>query len=154
MLDYRLMFAPDVHFGSKADIACAALADNAHNNEIRDNVAKRMRRQPTPFRQRIPVGLGTVRSATKAMQTHVFISSEPERGWLVEDRNIVVDYRYSQGEPSRRKAAIIVTAGGAQASLAAKSAGLPCARPRQSLRHPRDPLMATDLYDFPMSIAD
>jgi hypothetical protein len=82
MLDYRLMFALDVRFGSKADIACAALADNAHNDEIRDNVAKRMRRQPTPFRQRIPVGLGTVRSATKAMQTQVFISSEPERGGL------------------------------------------------------------------------
>jgi hypothetical protein len=43
------MFALDVRFGSKADIACAALADNAHNDEIRDNVAKRMRRQPTHF---------------------------------------------------------------------------------------------------------
>ena len=30
-------------------ISCAALADNVHNDEILDNVAKRMRRQPTPF---------------------------------------------------------------------------------------------------------
>jgi ABC-type uncharacterized transport system substrate-binding protein len=70
-------------------------------------------------------------------------------GGFVEDRNVVVDYRYAQGQPSRlpllasdlvrREAAVIVTAGGAQAALAAKSAGLPCARPRQSFRHPRDP---------------
>jgi putative ABC transport system substrate-binding protein len=70
-------------------------------------------------------------------------------GGFVEDRNVVVDYRYAQGQPSRlpllasdlvrRAAAVIVTAGGDQAALAAKSAGLPCARPRQSFRHPRDP---------------
>jgi len=53
-------------------ISCAALADNVHNDEILDNVAKRMRRQPTPFHQRIPVGLGTVRSATKAMHNSCF----------------------------------------------------------------------------------
>jgi putative ABC transport system substrate-binding protein len=53
-------------------------------------------------------------------------------GGFVEGRNVALEYRYAQGQPSRlpslasdlvrREVAVIVTTGGAQAALAAKSA--------------------------------
>jgi hypothetical protein len=96
---------------------------------------------------RTPLRLGGCLAARGERQLMFSFRQGLSAGGFVEDRNVVVDYRYAQGQPSRlpllasdlvrREAAVIVI--GAQAALAAKSAGLPCARPRQSFRHPRDP---------------
>jgi putative ABC transport system substrate-binding protein len=82
---------------------------------------------------RMPViGFLSIRSPDTDAQFTVSFHQGLSAGGFVEGRNVAVEYRYAQGQPSRlpslasdlvrRQVAIIVTTGGGQAALAAKSA--------------------------------
>jgi putative ABC transport system substrate-binding protein len=78
------------------------------------------------------IGFLSIRSPDTDAQLIASFRQGLSAGGFVEDRNVAVEYRYAQGQPSRlpslasdlvrRQVAIIVTTGGAQAALAAKSA--------------------------------
>jgi putative tryptophan/tyrosine transport system substrate-binding protein len=78
------------------------------------------------------IGFLSIRSPDTDAQLMVSFRHGLSAGGFVEGRNIAVEYRYAQGQPSRlpslasdlvrRQVAIIVTTGGAQSALAAKSA--------------------------------
>jgi ABC-type uncharacterized transport system substrate-binding protein len=78
------------------------------------------------------VGFLSIRSPDTDAKLMVSFHQGLSAGGFVEGRNVAVEYRYAQGQPSRlpslasdlvrRQVAIIVTTGGAQAALAAKSA--------------------------------
>ena len=78
------------------------------------------------------IGFLSIRSPDTDAQFTVSFHQGLSAGGFVEGRNVAVEYRYAQGQPSRlpslasdlvrRQVAIIVTTGGGQAALAAKSA--------------------------------
>ena len=78
------------------------------------------------------LGFLSIRSPDTDAQLVVSFRQGLNEGGFVEGSNVAVEYRYAQGQPSRlpslasdlvrRQVAIIVTTGGAQAALAAKSA--------------------------------
>jgi putative ABC transport system substrate-binding protein len=77
------------------------------------------------------IGFLSNRSPDTDAQLMVSLRQGLSAGGFVEGRNVAVEYRYAQGQPSRlpslasdlvgRQVAVIVTTGGAQAALAAKS---------------------------------
>ncbi len=78
------------------------------------------------------IGFLSIRSPDTDAQLMASFRQGLSAGGFVEGRNVAVEYRYAQGQPSRlsslasdlvrRQVAIIATTGGAQAALAAKSA--------------------------------
>src|ERR1700704_412573 len=78
------------------------------------------------------IGYLSIRSPDADAPLMVSFRQGLNEGGFVEGSNIAVEYRYAQGQPSslpslasdliRRQVTIIVTTGGAQAALAAKSA--------------------------------
>jgi putative ABC transport system substrate-binding protein len=78
------------------------------------------------------IGFLSIRSPDADAQLMVSFRQGLSAGGFVEDRNVAVEYRYAQGQPGRlpslasdlvrRQVSVIVTTGGAQAALAAKSA--------------------------------
>src|SRR5262249_23033248 len=87
-----------------------------------------IRAQPT-----MPViGFLSIRSPEADAQLLLAFRRGLSAGGFVDGRNVALEYRYAQGQPSRlpslasdlvrRQVAVIVTTGGAQAALAAKSA--------------------------------
>ena len=78
------------------------------------------------------IGFLSIRSPDTDAQFMVSFHQGLSAGGFVEGRNVAVEYRYAQGQPSRlpslasdlvrRQVSIIVTTGGGQAALAAKSA--------------------------------
>jgi putative ABC transport system substrate-binding protein len=82
--------------------------------------------------QQMPViGFLSIRSPEADAQLLLALRRGLRAGGFVESRNVALEYRYAQGQPSRlpslaselvrREVAVIVTTGGAQAALAAKS---------------------------------
>jgi putative ABC transport system substrate-binding protein len=90
-------------------------------------LAARAQQQAMPV-----IGFLSTRSPDTDAQLMVSLRQGLSAGGFVEDRNVAVEYRYAQGQPSRlpslasdlvrRQVAIMVTTGGTQAALAAKSA--------------------------------
>jgi putative ABC transport system substrate-binding protein len=89
--------------------------------------------QPLAQQPAMPViGYLSIRSAESDMQLMASLRQGLSAGRFTEGRNVALEHRYAQGQPSRlpslgadlvrRQVAIIATTGGAQAALAAKSA--------------------------------
>jgi putative ABC transport system substrate-binding protein len=77
------------------------------------------------------IGVLSIRSPDTDAQLLLSLRQGLSTGGFVEGRNVALEYRYAQGQPSRlpslasdlvgHQVAVIVTTGGAQAALAAKS---------------------------------
>jgi putative tryptophan/tyrosine transport system substrate-binding protein len=78
------------------------------------------------------IGYLSIRSADSDVQLLASLRQGLSAGGFIDGRNVALEHRYAQGQPSRlpslaadlvrRQVAVIATTGGAQAALAAKSA--------------------------------